>query len=320
MQEKKGWISILAYLAILIISFFVIRPYITALLTAFVFSYLTLPLHNFLKKKIKSNSISAFIVTCLAVVVLIVPTYFIARELVNQSLRIYNIIMGNDALQLFMGQFGINLETITGALTQKVYDSAILIAKSLPQQILGFVIAILFMYYFLRDHDKLLEGLKSIIPLHKEHKESLFLSFKNVTNSVIYGLVFTGILEAVLLTIVFYIFKVEAPLFWGLIVFVLALLPLLGPTLVWIPIVIVKYISGDIVGAVAIGLFGIFIMSTIENIIRPKIIGDRAGIHPGLILLGVMGGISLFGFIGIIIGPLMLSFGLEILKFYGKWR
>ena len=135
---------------------------------------------------------------------------------------------------------------------------------------------------------------------------------------VVFGFVITAALQGLFGALGFLIFQLSSPLVWGLIMMILALIPFLGPALVWFPIGVIQLISGNLFSGIGLLLYGAIIISSIDNIVRPKIISYKSNIHPLLILLGVVGGLKLFGFIGIVIGPVVLVFLMTILKLYAE--
>jgi len=125
----------------------------------------------------------------------------------------------------------------------------------------------------------------------------------------------------------FYIFGIESAIFWGVVMTIFALLPLIGPAIVWIPAASLLLINGIILNSywgmgVGVGLFlyGLFIISTSDNILRMKLVGDKAEVHPLTVLVGIIGGINLFGLTGIFIGPIALSLLITYFKDLSSYR
>ena len=120
-------------------------------------------------------------------------------------------------------------------------------------------------------------------------------------------MIVTAFVHGAIASLGFWIFGIESRILWGLVTVIVSILPFLGAAIIWLPAAIYKLVIGETFNGVGILLYGILIVSTIDNIIRPGIVGSRAKIHPTLVFLGVLGGIEIFGFLGIIIGPLILS-------------
>ena len=138
-----------------------------------------------------------------------------------------------------------------------------------------------------------------------------------VTRAIIYGFFLVALLQGVIMAGTFYFADVTSPILWGVVVGLLALVPIIGGAVVWIPAMLIKFAGGSSGDAIAIAIGGI-IVSSIDTFLKPKIVGDKASIHPILIVLGILGGISVFGFAGIIIGPLILALVVTSVQMYVK--
>ena len=185
-----------------------------------------------------------------------------------------------------------------------------------PKLILDFFIMLFVIFYTLKDGKNAVNSVMKIVPLKEKSKTLLAKRFSDMVAALIYGIVVVAIIQGAVATAGFYIFGIPSPLFWGLAMTILSILPFIGAWLVWFPAALLRIFAGDLTSGVGLMLYGILIVSTIDNLIRPKLVGIKAKVHPLVILLGVVGGISLFGIIGIIIGPLLLGLLLTFLTIY----
>ena len=173
----------------------------------------------------------------------------------------------------------------------------------------------LFISYFLfRDGEKIAQKLVNWLPFRKKTINKLINQFKKITYTIVFAQLFVALAQGVVGAIGFYIFGLPLPIFWGVVMAFLALFPVIGPPIVWVPaslfLVLSGYLIQDyIVAAKGIGLFvyGLFIISTIDNILRIKIIHAKAEVHPLIVIAGVIGGVNLFGIIGLFVGPIFIS-------------
>ena len=146
--------------------------------------------------------------------------------------------------------------------------------------------------------------------------------------AVIYGGFIVAVIQAILAGIGFFLFGFENILALTMLTAVASLIPFVGPPLIWVPVVIYRIIQASIIGdftaislSIGMAVYASLIVGTIDNVLKPKIIGDKAGVHPVVILLGVLGGITVFGLVGLIIGPVILAIlvmFLEILR--EEWK
>jgi predicted PurR-regulated permease PerM len=185
-----------------------------------------------------------------------------------------------------------------------------------PKLILDFFILLFVIFYALKDGKPAVDKMFKAVPLKEHNKEHLRNKMSKVTAALLYGIIVVGILQGLVAMIGLYIFNVPSPLLWGLVMIILSILPFVGAWMVWLPAALFKIFGGDFSNGFGLVIFGTLIVGTIDNIIRPKLVGVRAKIHPLTVLLGVVGGIMFFGFMGVILGPLILELCLTFLSIY----
>ena len=149
----------------------------------------------------------------------------------------------------------------------------------------------------------------------RDVENRLIHSSKAITISVIYGQIVVGIIQGIIVGLGFFIFNVPNPLFLTLLAILAGMFPIIGTAIVWIPVIIYLFIAGSIFPAIGVAAFGI-VSSVIDNILKPIIVSRRTRMHPLLILIGMVGGLLLFGIFGIILGPLILAYVLILLEVY----
>ena len=199
------------------------------------------------------------------------------------------------------------LEDIISAASSFFLSEASAFLLSVPDKIISVVIAVFLMFYSLKDGKAVVEKLSNILPIQESYKKRILRKIKVTTESLFYGEVAISVLEGIVASIGFYFLGVQSPLIWGIVIGLFALLPGIGPTFVWAPMALVFFLLGDTTRAILVTLFGFFILSLLfDTVLRTKILGMKGHIHPIIILIGVLGGLSAFGFIGLIIGPLIL--------------
>ena len=170
-------------------------------------------------------------------------------------------------------------------------------------------------FFVLRDKEKLIDYIKSLLPYSKEVENKIFHYTKGITFSVLYGQVVVGILQGVLVGIAFFVFGVSNALLLTLLATLAGIFPIIGTAIVWIPVVIFLFLAGDSFSATGVIIVGL-ISSNIDNILRPMIVSKRVNISSAVIMIGMIGGFFLFGILGFILGPLILAYLLIILEIY----
>ncbi len=317
-EEYSKYFFIASFIIVLILSFFLIRPYLSAIFGGFILTYIFYPLYLRINGVLKKRNLSSFLMVILVVVTIITPLFFATRAVIHEAFYVYDYLKATNVsdkipatvLSLLPKDAQNIDEYIDGALesgvsyiTNKIPNWFLYI----PNLIVNFLIMIFIMFYLFRDGDILVKRAKEVLPLKEEKKKILFKRLSKASYAIIYGHIVTALIQGVIGTIGFYIIGVPSPLLWGLIMTILALIPFVGTPVVWIPVGLMQILLGNFATGVAVLLYGALIISSVDNFIKPKIIGERARVHPALVLLGVIGGLKMFGFIGFIIGPLILT-------------
>src|SRR3989344_377645 len=299
-------ILLITALVLVIISFFIIKPYIVTLLTSAVLAFLCYPVYIRVNKRIKNKSIASLIVMALLVILIAVPSYFLVQSIVSESRQLIRFAPTLTSLNL-SPELSSLLADVTRKAAGFVAGKASEVLLSLPGMLLNLFILVYSLFYFFKEGPKIASTLWSVIPLPQRERNFLHKELKNVSGAVVYGLLLAGIIEGIAAAIGLAVFNVTSPILWGVIVVILSILPGVGASFVWVPAGIIKILTGNVVDGVGILLFGLIVLNFIELVLKQKFIEDKSKIHPVVILLGVLGGLPLFGFVGLILGPLILG-------------
>jgi len=325
-KARKYFLAAFAIIAV-IIAFLLVRPFLIPLLTSAVLAYLFYPVHEKIYKKIKKKSLSAAIVTIIIILIIVIPSaillFQIAKEVSFGYVALKQVIAGGfqgcesgffcDFLKqpetMFYLQDG--LQKITESLTQSIYNFIF----SVPTLLLHTLIIFFTTFFLIRDGKSFVKKIRELTPLKTHQEEMIFAQMKEVTRSIIYGLFLIAVIEGIMGAVLFRAAGVSAPILWGTAIALLAFIPFIGSTIIWVPAAILKLLAGQGWPFIIIVIGGL-IISYIDTFIKPKAIGKRAKVHPLFILLGLIGGIYLFGLIGVIVGPLVLALLITFVKMY----
>lgn len=333
---------------LLVLSFLVIKPFLGAILVSLVLAYIFHPVYRLLNKKIKNKNIAAFIVTILIVLLIIAPLFFILNTVSREAYSLYL----NSKQKIFTEDIFISgcsgespslrcsiTDYFEGLLSDpktKFYiDDTIKKATdffignisgflfSIPAKVLNFFIILFVTFFFFRDGDLLVKKIEKLLPLKEGHKKKVFARFNNVAFAVIYGSILVAIIQGSLGGIGFFAVGIKSPLVWAVIMMLFSLVPYVGSTVIWLPAALILVLSGYIesdsfimLKGILLIVYGTFIIGLADNFLKPKIIGARANVHPVLVLLGVLGGLKFFGFIGILVGPVLLALLVAFVEVY----
>ena len=182
--------------------------------------------------------------------------------------------------------------------------------------VLNFVIMCLTIYYFLKDGETLTEYLKNLLPFSEEQKRKLVERVKETVIAAVYGQIAVGIAQGTLGWIAFWILGLPSPVFWGTVMAIFSFVPFFGTLIVWGPAVVILILSGSLGKGIGLLLFGALIISNIDSVLRPLIIGGKAKLHTLLVFFSVLGGIQFLGFLGFILGPLIAALCLSLFEIY----
>ncbi|MFA4967349.1 MAG: AI-2E family transporter [Candidatus Margulisiibacteriota bacterium] len=330
-ESYQKIVAMVMAVIITFLAFLIIRPFIVAILSAAALSYVFYPLYRYFAVRIKRTAAS--ILTCLIIVLIVlIPTITISTVMTYELRGGYSFIQEllqspgfslphlPQNLEQMMGG-GNQVKLIIGDLAGQVIDWLQGILKRIPNLFLSILITVFSTYYFLKHGKDIYEFFKNIFPLPKERYKQILSRFDDLSRGMIMGQIVVGIVQGVLAWAGFLFVGVPNPVLWGFLTALISIIPLLGAAMVWLPIDIYLFLmayaaTGEYWRAIVLFFYGIFVVSTIDNFLKPKIVGDRANIHPLVILFGILGGVQLFGIPGIIIGPLILTLFDLVIEIY----
>ena len=333
--EQARWIGVLVATAIaLYLCWLMLRPFIGVVEWAVVLVIIFYPIHKRLAVRIKRRGLSALI-SCLLVVILIVlpPTVLtvaVAEELakvlpnlpsqVSQLATQQSSVFGKVA-EWMQSRFGIDISGSYAFFVDQIKQSgerllgfSLNLTVNIVTSIVKAFFVIFTMYYLFKDSEKILAKLPGALPLNREQSESIIRRTQEVVSASVYGVVTIAALQGVLGRIAFWILGIPAPLLWAVLMTFICMIPLLGSFLVWLPLAIYLMVSGHWTRAVILIVWGAVVISTVDNFLRPKLIKNQTRLHELFVFFSVLGGISVFGLLGIVLGPVVLAITLGLLQ------
>lgn len=326
-REHSKYFFLALFILLVGLGIWLIWPFITALLGSLVLAYVLYPVYERLLLFIKNKNIASFIISLLIVILLVFPFIFVANALLSESAQIFHKIGSVDAVldtieREHLSKYITNVDlsaqvkSLMSKLMINIMQGTEKFIISLPEKLLGFFVMLFTMFFLFRDGKKWTDKIKQILPLKEKYRRRLAQRFNETIYATLYGIVLAAIIQGSLGGLGLHLFGVSSPILWGLVMVILVMLPFVGAAFVWLPAAIIKIATGDTFNGIGLILYGVFILSVIENLIRPGIISARGKIHPVLVLLGVLGGLKIFGLIGLLIGPLALSLLVVFVELY----
>jgi len=328
-NEKRGARIFIAVLLILfaLIGFLIVRSFLTSLIAGAVLSYLFHPLYAWMHKKTKSKNFSAALVTILIILIIVIPTsvllFQLAKEASYSYLRFKQLVYTGfkeckkgficDALK--KPEIKNTILEALGKITEYLAKAGYEFVFTIPKRVLELILIFFTSFFLLRDGKEIIHSIRKYTPLAKKQEEKIFEQLKEVTRAIIKGFFFVAIIESIIAAIMFKLAGISAPILWATIIGVLAFIPLIGPTIIWIPAALIQLFLGNPLSLFII-LAGGILISFIDTFFKPKLVGQKAKIHPLLVVIGLFGGLRLLGIIGIIAGPLILALIITFVKMY----
>ena len=297
-------------------------PYATGIIGIPVLAVLFAPLHEWLVKRGAPTGIASFVVTLLGAVLLIIPGVLIAGLLINQAQEITQSVLQSPIIERFRGlqihgiPVGPRLAEAGGRIVAAIGASAFGLVGTATRLTLNLTIAFFGLYYVLKHPGDVWLDARPYIPFSDANTEKLGRRFKDVTVSTVIGTGVVAAIQGALLGLAFAVAGLPNGLFWGVVTMAFAILPVVGSGLIWGPAAVVLYMQGRPLAALLLAAWGVLVVGSVDNFIRPLIYRRFSAIHPLITLIGAIGGVSVFGLLGLLIGPLALSYFFELIRMY----
>ncbi len=206
--------------------------------------------------------------------------------------------------------------TAAQAVSRFLVSSASSLTAGTAGLLLNFFVMIYAMFFFLKDGRQILEKIFSYMPLSREDEERMLNRFVSVTRATVKGTMLIGLIQGALAGIAFYFAGIEGAAFWGTIMAILSVVPGIGASLVWVPTVIYLFVIGNPIAATVLAIWCAAVVGTVDNVLRPTLVGKDAEMPDLLIMIGTLGGLFLFGAIGFIVGPIVCGLFLTVMEIY----
>src|SRR3989344_4281259 len=323
---KKIFVSIVLLL-LGVSAFLIIRPIALSVFGGLILAYIFSPVYKGVYRTIRERNTSAILVCVLIFIIILVPLWFILPAIVQQVFDLFNISQNIDfsaiVKDLFPAstpEFQEKLTTViiqfTGNIASSIFSYLIGLLQNLPTLLLNLAVVFFVFFFALRDQENLREFASGISPFRKDKETILVTKFKDITSSIIYGYIIVGIIQGLALGLGLLIFEVPRALTLTIFGTFASMLPMIGPWFVWVPVVISMLFTGKVGFAIAFGIYCLFFVSTIDNVLRPYIVSRKTAVSPVVVLVGMIGGLLVFNLPGLILGPLILSYLVLFLKAY----
>lgn len=337
-MELARVVEYVFFFALLILSGYMVwqitAPFIIPLALAAVIVTICHPMYERIRRNTprQNKSVAALITTLLVLILIVIPLVLISSLVAREVVSFYQAAQSNPDMSLMSAvamlestiqRFapGFHLDVTTQLEASGVWFAGNLgaIFAGTISAIFAFFIALIGSFYFFRDGRELLDLLIKASPLPDKEDEIILRRLARSIRSVATGTVFVAMIQGSLVAIGFSLFGIERAILWGSLASVGALIPGVGTTIVTAPAILYLFISGDIFNAALLLVWSVALVGFIDNLIGPYLMSRGNNMHPFLILIAVLGGISLVGPIGFILGPVIVSLFLVLLEVYNQY-
>lgn len=333
--EQARWIAVLAATGVaLYLCWLMLRPFITVLEWAAVLVIVFYPVHKRLAKKIKRRALSALLSSLLVIIIIVIPLTFLtmalaselsgaARNLPENVTRLMNPespITGKLSKWIhdYVGEDGARSRDFVVGQLETAGSNLLGQTLGLVGNIIGAIVKAFFviitMYYLFRDGDRIALALPGVLPLSKSQSEAILARISQVVSASIYGVVTIAMLQGLLGGLAFWALGVPSPILWATVLAFVCMIPIAGSFMVWLPISVYLVLNGHWTKAILLIIWGALVISTIDNFLRPKLIRRQTKLHELFVFFSVLGGMSVFGLLGIVLGPVVLAITLGLLE------
>lgn len=331
---QPRWIALLAATAAgLYLCWLMLLPFINVLAWAAVLVVVFYPVHRRLVERTKRPATSALISCLLVIFVILLPlslvTLALVREFSGAAQSLQNYISAfldpNSAVAgRLLGWLGnyIDIEQVRNP--QSIQENLQQVLGSVAQRTLGLVggalgvivqvfFIIFTMYYLFRDGAKIVQALPDVLPLERAQSAEIISRTRDVISASVNGVLVIAAIQGALGAVAFFALGVPSALVWGVVMTFLSLIPMAGAFIVWIPAAIFLALTGHYVKAALLVAWGALVIGTVDNFLRPKLVGERTKLHELFIFFSVLGGLHVFGVLGLVLGPVVLAVTLALL-------
>ena len=345
---KKEQMYNLLFLAVVILAFYflyrILASYLVTLAWAAILTILFYPLFKWFNKVFKRRRGGAAItMTIIVIVVIIIPSAFILNLIAKEVVDIYNyseafvregkhiaFFEGLKKVSLFqriwevldrnfdMSQVNLNTLLLDNLRKLSIYiaGQASKFIRSLSTGIFKFFLMTVALFFLFKDGERLMEKIKALIPFSTTERENILKRIVDMIHATIYGGVIVALVQGGLGALGFLILGLPTPVFWGTLMAFLSFVPIVGTSLVWLPAAVILFVQGTYLKALILLAWGAIVVSLSDNLLRPILIGGRTQVHTLLLFFGILGGLKVFGFLGLIAGPLVITICLAMIDIY----
>jgi len=329
------WTVLLGVIALIVsLCLLVLYPFADVIAWSSVLAIAFHPVHRRLVRRTGSVTLSALICSVLVVMVILMPALFLTGLAINQYLALRDYLQelsknGFDATTIaplrqiteWLARMGLNATAIMGWIAQYAGELgratagySLAIAANISSVIVSFVFTIFATFLLLRDGEQLVLGMLDLLPFERARSDSMLARIRDVINASVYGVLVIAVMQGALCALMFWMLGIPSAALWGVVTALTSVLPLVGSAAVWGPGTIYLLAIGRWPSAIVLGVWGALVISSVDNFVRPRLLGERVGLSELVTFFALLGGLRVFGLVGVVMGPLLFAVAASILE------
>jgi predicted PurR-regulated permease PerM len=339
-EAEAGWLTrerllVLTLLAATAVAFYfcylIARPFLSALAWALALAIIAHPLHNWIIRRLRHPNLAAALAVIIVAFAVVTPTIFAAHQIVREAAdsvqtiqteqeQWRKIIERNPRLApvLRWAEHQINLQEAARLVGEALAARASSLVTGSVWMVAELLITFFFLFYFFRDRRAVIKSLRSLVPLSDAETDEVFGRVSDTIYATVYGTIAVALVQGFLGGLIFWWLGLPAPLLWGTVMALLAIVPVLGAFVVWLPAAVFLALEGSWGRALILVAWGGIVISLIDNWLYPILVGKRLRIHTVPVFIAIVGGLILFGAAGLILGPVLLAVAVALVEVWQR--
>ena len=334
-RVSARWIALLTALVIaLYLCWRMVQPFANVLLWAVVLSFVFIPVHRRIERRIRRPPVSAAVSTALVVLTIVLPVTLITLALVGELRDLARSLDARTGPWLdpaspvigpilrwiepyvdlsevqSAGFVRARLEAWSGVLAAGTLGLVGGVASTVVQTLL----VVFTLYYLFRDGEAIRRAAYDVVPIDRGQARDIISRMGAVVGATVYGVLVIAAIQGALGFFIFWALGLPSPLLWGVVMFFLSMIPMAGAFLVWAPAALYLAVTGAATKAIVLTAWGVLVVGSIDNFLSPRLVGRRASMHELLIFFAVLGGLQVFGVIGVVLGPVVVAVTIALLE------
>ena len=323
-----------ALVAALYVCWLMFQPFFDVLLWAGVLAVVFFPMHRRILKRMGTPSLAAACSTLLVILFILLPISFLTVAVVRELSGAAAAFKASDhswstsippgASWLFdkVGHYvEIDRESARQFIAERMQlwgtalaASTLVVVGGAVGAVAQMLLVVFTLFYFFRDGDRIRHAAYEMVPLQRVQWQDIITRTKDVIGATVYGVLAISAIQGVLGTFIFWALGLPSPLLWGVVMFFLSMIPMAGAFLVWVPAALYLALTGSLVKAGILVVWGLIVIGGIDNVLSPRLVGRRASLHELLIFFAVLGGLQVFGVLGLVLGPVVVAMTLALIE------